>query len=48
MYIQETDKMDEGFVRLVRLFVETFFGSEGVPPSHVWAGKEVSGVMQEL
>ena len=36
---------DGGLVHLVRLFVEAFFGGEGVPPSHVWVGKGVLEIL---
>ena len=42
---------DGGLVHLVRLFVEAFFGGEGVPPSHVWVGKgvlEILGVVGDV
>ena len=38
-------------VHLIHLFVEAFFGGEGVPPSHVWVGKgvlEILGVVGDV
>ena len=43
------DKMDEGGLSILSvLLLKRFFGGEGVPPSHVQAGKEVVGIMQWL